>query len=145
MATTKPLRIVVIDDDDDSREMMAVLLESLGHRVECTRDGVAGLALIQETPPDLAIIDLELPTVSGCEIVQRLRTAGIATFCAALTGDARPSTRMAAFKAGFHAHLVKPVEFSDLVMLLDSVGVAERAAQPTGQASGEAVRSSRPD
>lgn len=113
------LRVVVVDDNQDGCEMMRALLESLGHRIECALDGEAGLALIERARPDVAIIDVGLPKLTGYEIVTRLRELSHdGTYCVALTGYGRPGDRAAALEAGFHEHLVKPLRFDDLRRVL---------------------------
>jgi signal transduction histidine kinase len=104
------LRAVVIDDNADACDMLAELLRSQGHEVLTACDGHAGLALICEHRPDVALVDLGLPGLDGVALVERLRAQRpqLATRLVALTGYGHSADRKRTADAGFHAHLVKP-------------------------------------
>jgi CheY-like chemotaxis protein len=84
-------------------------------------DGPQALRLAVADPPDLALLDLGLPTMDGYELARRMRgTPALAhTRLIAMTGYGQDSDRRAAAEAGFEAHLVKPVEFRDLVHVIE--------------------------
>lgn len=106
------LKILLVEDNDDSREMMRHLLRMLGHEVHEASDGVSGVATALEIGPDVAIIDVGLPGMSGLEVASRLRLTpeGRQISLVALTGYGQPEDRERAFNAGFDSFLVKPVE-----------------------------------
>jgi CheY-like chemotaxis protein len=123
------LRIVLIDDDDDSRELLGMLLASLGHEVREAASGTEGLVLLADEP-DMALVDLELPDLGGLAIAQRIRACGRAlpvaprleparTVLVALSGHTRDADREAAHASGFDHHLAKPVDLPRLRALLD--------------------------
>jgi two-component system sensor histidine kinase/response regulator len=64
--------ILVVDDEDDVRELLRVLLEREGYRVECARDGSEGLALAKSLRPDLVITDHIMPGLSGKELIRAM-------------------------------------------------------------------------
>jgi CheY-like chemotaxis protein len=65
--------ILVVDDEDDVRELLRVLLEREGYRVECACDGDEGLTLAKSLRPDLVITDHIMPGLSGKELVRAIR------------------------------------------------------------------------
>jgi signal transduction histidine kinase len=115
-ASPTGLRILLIEDNDDSREMMRHLLHLSGHDVHEASDGVSGVATALEIAPDVAIIDVGLPGLSGFEVAARLRRTpeGRQISLVALTGYGQPEDRARALNAGFDAFLVKPVEPEEL-------------------------------
>jgi signal transduction histidine kinase len=107
----RPLRVVVIEDNDDIRDSLRTLLTLWGHEVRTAADGKRGLDLVRAAPPDVALVDIGLPGVSGYEVAQliRQRFAARRIRLIAVTGYGQASDRERAFAAGFDAHLVKPV------------------------------------
>jgi signal transduction histidine kinase len=109
--TARPLRVVVIEDNDDIRETMRTLLTLWGHEVRTAADGKRGLELVRAAPPDVALVDIGLPGVSGYEVAQLIRQRFAARHIRliAVTGYGQASDRERALAAGFDAHLLKPV------------------------------------
>jgi CheY-like chemotaxis protein len=118
------LVIVLVEDNDDIRESMQEFLLSLGHRVEVAGDGEAGLALILRLKPDVALVDVGLPTLDGYQVAERVRQVldRGAVRLVALTGYGQESDRRRTQEAGFDAHLVKPAEMDALIDVLSSRG-----------------------
>jgi CheY-like chemotaxis protein len=113
--TTAPLRILVVDDCADTARMMTVLLRLGGHAVKTAGDGPDALRAAQDHRPDVVLLDLGLPGMSGHEVARSLRqTAGLertaiaalSGFAAAPGGDAEAAT--------FDAHFEKPVDVAKL-------------------------------
>ncbi|MEK7206045.1 MAG: response regulator, partial [candidate division NC10 bacterium] len=74
-----PLRILVVDDEPTVLEALEALLTREGHQVVCAQDGEEALQRAAEERPDIILLDLHLPGLSGFEVVNRLRqTAGLA-------------------------------------------------------------------
>ncbi len=113
-------RIAIIDDNTDSCQMLEAFLSRSGHEVHCAFDGESGLQMIQDAKPDIAIVDIGLPKLTGYEVASKLRAkAGSKSiYLVALTGYGRPSDRKAAMDAGFDEHLVKPLKPRDLERIL---------------------------
>jgi signal transduction histidine kinase len=109
-------RIVVVEDHADAREMLQELLTLQGHRVEVAADGRAGLVLILQAAPDVALIDVGLPGLDGYEVARQVRrTLGSAnTRLIAVTGYGQSYDRAQAREAGFDLHLTKPVDLREL-------------------------------
>jgi PAS domain S-box-containing protein len=129
-------KILVVDDARDSAHMLGRLLEHLGQTIQVASDGPAGLAAAQAAPPDLIISDIGMPGMDGYELARRLRRLPELnqTLLVALTGYGQDSDRKEAFNAGFNFHLVKPVSFESLQMLLESLP-APRDAAPREEAA----------
>jgi two-component system, chemotaxis family, CheB/CheR fusion protein len=115
-----PRRIVLVDDQDDSREMLRMLLEARDHVVLDAADGPSAIALIERERPDIAFIDIGLPTMTGYEVAQHIRKradlAGVRLV--ALTGYGNPSDVALAREAGFDEHVIKPAELARLEQIL---------------------------
>jgi len=113
-------RIVIVEDNPDVREMLYTLMELEGHEVAAAGDGPEALALIEFQRPDIALVDIGLPSFDGYEVARRIR-ANPATkdiFLVALTGYGLPEDERSAAQAGFDAHLVKPIDLDKLSQLL---------------------------
>jgi two-component system CheB/CheR fusion protein len=115
-------RIVLIEDNPDAREMLRELLVDDGYEVISADTGSTGLASIEESRPDFAIIDIGLPGMDGYSVARTIRTSGLGNqvFLIALTGFGQIEDRQAALAAGFDAHLTKPVDLLELESLLQS-------------------------
>lgn len=114
-APQRPLSVVLIEDSEDVRDMMAALLRGWGHQVETAADGESGVDLALERRPDVAFIDIGLPSVDGYEVARRLRSHGdLKTRLVAMTGFGQESDRRRALAAGFDLHLVKPASIDAL-------------------------------
>lgn len=113
-------RIAVVEDILDAREMLTGLLEMRGFEVHAADNGETGLQMIQETLPDVALIDIGLPVLDGYEVARRLRadSATESLFLVALTGYGQSHDRSSVVKAGFDHHLVKPLNLEELIAIL---------------------------
>jgi K+-sensing histidine kinase KdpD len=108
------VRILVVDDDARVRRSVASAMSRVGFHVFTADDGAAALAIAEQTPPDLAIIDYNMPT-PGLVAVQRLKAVhGAAVYIAVLSGLDDEDTRSACFDAGADDVLAKPVVIAEL-------------------------------
>jgi PAS domain S-box-containing protein len=107
-------RILVVDDNQDAAEMLAGALQNKGFETQVAHDAPAALRLAQTFIPDIAFIDIGLPVMDGYELAERLRQVpGLERIrLVALTGYGQESDRVRSRAAGFHEHLVKPVDFA---------------------------------
>jgi two-component system CheB/CheR fusion protein len=120
VGTSESCRIVLVEDQEDSREMMRALLELKGHSVVEAVDGLEAIEAIRRERPDVAVVDIGLPVVSGYDVARSVRqsSGGDRVFMIALTGYGSQSDVRAAEDAGFDAHLTKPAEPERLFRLL---------------------------
>lgn len=105
-------RILIIEDDAASLELLTYILEQAGHLVRSAADGPSGLHAALEFQHDLVLCDLQLPGLSGYEIVGRLRSRSDwkPVPIVAVTAYSMPGDREAALAAGFSAYMTKPID-----------------------------------
>ena len=120
-----PRRILVVDDNHDAAASLSLLLELDGHTIVAAHDGPSALAAADAHRPEVVLLDIGLPGMSGYEVADRIRKQpwGRAMILVALTGWAQEADRARTRAAGFDAHLVKPVDYEELAGLLGSVDV----------------------
>ncbi len=111
-STAAPRRILVVDDNADAAASLAMILAMEGHQVEQVHSGADALKSLGQTLPDLALLDIGLPGMSGYELAQQIRSqpAWAELRLIALTGYGRQEDREEALQAGFDAHVVKPAD-----------------------------------
>ena len=134
-------RVLVVEDNPDAQQALSFLLQLWGHEVLLADDGAAGIRSALEFLPDIALVDLGLPTVDGYEVARQVRaTLGNASpLLIALTGYGAPAQRSQALAAGFDLHIVKPVEPERLAALLEEyaarapIGAAPAPLPPPGE------------
>jgi PAS domain S-box-containing protein len=119
-APTEARRILLIEDNADVRDMMVAVLAAHGHEVYEAEDGQGGVDLARATLPDVALIDIGLPGLTGYEVASALRadarTAPMKLI--ALTGYGQPKDARQAHEAGFDLHITKPVDIERILALL---------------------------
>ncbi|HEX6900920.1 MAG TPA: ATP-binding protein [Thermoanaerobaculia bacterium] len=120
-------RILVVDDNRDAAETMSLLLELWGHEVFSAPDGPAALAIAAEHRPEIVLLDIGLPGMTGYEVAQHLREIpGLErVLLVAVTGYGQREDRRRSREAGFEYHLVKPVEPEKLRELINSAFSSE--------------------
>ena len=110
------LRVLVVDDNVDAAQALGELLRAAGHAVREAHDAMQALAVLDEFVPEVALLDIGLPGLSGYDLAAVLRgdprLAGMALI--ALTGYGREPDRARAIAGGFDEHLVKPVGIDTL-------------------------------
>ncbi|THC46114.1 ATP-binding protein [Massilia sp. Mn16-1_5] len=132
-ARLHPRRVLVVDDNRDAATSMVALLQAAGHQVREAHDGQEGLRLAFEFEPEVVLLDLGMPGISGFDVARELRgrTAQAAPRIIAVTGWGQESDRRLTREAGFDFHLTKPVNHTELDVLLSmDVPNAEPAAPP---------------
>jgi CheY-like chemotaxis protein len=115
------LRTLVVDDNLDAAQSLARVLQRLySHEVRIANDGPEAIALAQEFRPEVILLDIGLPGMSGYEVAERLRSQQeqAETFILALTGWGQEEDRRRSESAGIDHHLVKPVDPNVLIKLL---------------------------
>lgn len=115
-------RILLIEDNEDGREMMATMLAGYGHEVLEAADGIEGLRIAATGKPDIALVDIGLPSIDGYEVARRLRANPVTMDIRliALTGYGLAEDQQRALEAGFDLHLVKPINFELLMIAVNN-------------------------
>ncbi len=117
-------RVLVVDDNADAAVLLAELLRTRGHDVRVAYDGAEALNVIVSFVPDTAVLDIGLPGMDGYELARHLRERlGKACSLVALTGYGRAEDRHKSRAAGFDTHLVKPVDPTQIIRLVEAARV----------------------
>jgi PAS domain S-box-containing protein len=121
-ASAQRRRVLIVDDNRDAAESLSMLLELSGHEVRVAHLGQTALSLAQSLRPDIALLDIGMPDLSGYEVARALRLEPWATDLQliALTGWGQDEDRRRALEAGFDYHLTKPVDLDQLQHLMAS-------------------------
>ncbi|HEY5676249.1 MAG TPA: ATP-binding protein, partial [Myxococcales bacterium] len=123
------LDVLVVDDEADARDLVAAVLSSCGASVRTAASVDEAIALLQQQRPNVLLSDIGLPTEDGFALIRRVREIDRDVPAAALTAYAGADDRRRALVAGFQAHVSKPVEPSELALLVASL--AGRAPELT--------------
>jgi two-component system response regulator MprA len=122
-------RILIIEDEERILEFLRRGLTFEGYRVITAEDGLKGLALARDNPPDLVIVDWMMPGLDGLEVCKRLRAADEVPILM-LTAKDGVSDRVIGLDAGADDYLVKPFEFEELLARIRALLRRSRAASP---------------
>jgi two-component system phosphate regulon response regulator PhoB len=132
-------RILVIEDEADIRQVLTYNLRLEGHEVADAESGQAGLAMAQEKRPDLVLLDIMLPDVSGLEICRKLKSDASlrAVPVIMLTARSEEIDRVVGFELGADDYVVKPFSVRELVLRIAAVLRRAQAPAASGQSTGE--------
>lgn len=122
-------RVLVVDDNEDAADSLAMLLTVRGDQVRIAYDGAEAVVAEQDFIPEVVLLDIGLPKISGYDVARRIRsTRGNGVLIIAITGWGQEEDRRRAREAGFDHHFTKPVDFDRLLDLLDRESPPPRAA-----------------
>ena len=123
-------RILVVDDHEDTAAMLGLLLALIGHQTQVAHDGLEALATAAAFRPDVALLDINLPGLSGYEVARKLREQpwGRELTLVAVTAMDQEPHRLESRRSGFDAHLVKPVDSHTLEALLAALRALRSAS-----------------
>jgi CheY-like chemotaxis protein/two-component sensor histidine kinase len=104
-------RVLIADDNLDAAESLQLWLQLSGHDVRIAPHGIEALKVAGEFKPDVALLDLGMPGLSGFDVARRIREApwGSGIVLVALTGWSQDEDRRKSAEAGFDHHLTKPI------------------------------------
>ncbi|HUL97059.1 MAG TPA: response regulator [Usitatibacter sp.] len=115
-------RILVVEDDEKSRRLLTDVLSYHGYEVSAVPDGEEGVRRAAGEPPDAALLDIQLPGISGFEVLAALRAAGARRMpVVAVTASVMDQDRKKILAAGFDAFVSKPVNIRELLRTLDEL------------------------
>lgn len=131
---TAGCKVLAVDDNVDAVDSLALLLKLSGHEVRTAYDGASVLSAALAMRPDVVLLDIGLPGLTGYEVARQLRQQPELqdTVLVALTGYGRESDRQRSRDAGFAHHLVKPASVGEVQKILEAV--ARQRAQPVRRA-----------
>jgi PAS domain S-box-containing protein len=118
-----PHRVLIVDDNDDGAESLSMLLQFDGHDTLKAHSGPQAIEAADRFRPDVMLLDIGLPGMSGYEVCQRIRQEpwGQRILIVAMTGWGQEEDRRRSMEAGFDTHMVKPVDHEALLKLLASI------------------------
>jgi two-component system phosphate regulon response regulator PhoB len=116
------MRVLVIEDESDLRTLLHYNLEAWGYQVRAVENGKAGLRSFDEFSPDLVLLDLMLPDISGIEVCRKIRSTHNQThpIVFMLTARGEEMDRVAGFEVGADDYLVKPFSVRELMLRLSA-------------------------
>ena len=122
----QPRTILVVDDDPSQRELLGGFVRSLGFRVEEAESAEDALESISRQMPDMVLLDVRLPGISGIEALARIRKISGDLPVLLITAHADLRQAVAALKGGADDYLAKPIDLDELeVAICDAIGPAE--------------------
>lgn len=120
------LKVLVVDDEADACELISSLLTRCGAEVTAARSAREAFRLLKQVHPDVMVSDIGMPLEDGYELMRKVRALskenGGKVPAVALTAYARPEDRMRALRAGYQMHVSKPIELTELVAIVASLG-----------------------
>lgn len=120
----KTNRILVADDDAALRHLCASILKRAGHSVTTAADGAEALAHIRADAPDIALLDVWMPGLTGLEVLRELAKDAVATRVIIMTTDDTPQTLIESLRQQAHAFLAKPVSADALALAIEQANSA---------------------
>ncbi|MEI7909579.1 MAG: response regulator transcription factor [Verrucomicrobiota bacterium] len=125
------MHILVIEDEPQLARHVCSALYRCGHEVRAEYDGAKGLAAVLAAAPDLVVLDLNLPTLDGFEVLERMRKAHSPARVIILTALGDVDHRIKGLNAGADDYLAKPFSMEELVARVEALG--RRHATPTAE------------
>ena len=129
------IKVLVAEDNAVNRELLRELLEIRGYMVAEACDGQEALAMVEQAPPDILLLDIGMPLLDGYAVVRKLRENSrfISLPVVAVTAYAMQGDREKIMNSGFDGYLSKPVDSGSLVQELDRLlaNPGKQGAQPT--------------
>jgi DNA-binding response OmpR family regulator len=125
------MRILIIEDEPQLARHVNVALHRHGHEASVHHDGATGLKAALTTPPDLIILDVNLPSIDGFEVLAKLRAAKSAARVLMLTSRGEVGDRVRGLKAGADDYIPKPFAMEELVARVEALGRRVAAPMPS--------------
>ncbi len=116
------VRVLVVDDEKDTRDLIGRALEDRGARISVADNSKEAIEILERNEIDVLLADIAMPGEDGYSLIRQIRSAGtrLASLpAAAVTAHAREDERTRALAAGFHVHMAKPVEPSEIVRMVN--------------------------
>jgi two-component system cell cycle response regulator len=116
-------RILIVDDHEDNVELLRARLESWGYQTNSAKDGAEALATIEDTLPDLVLLDIMMPKIDGIEVARRVKSNPDLPFIPIIMQTALDSTenKVEGLEAGADDYITKPIDFPELKARLRSM------------------------
>lgn len=115
------MKILIIDDEQSIRETLEMFLHEKGYAVVTSEDGAKGLEAVQRERPDIVILDIRLPGISGLEVLKRIAEKGEGIPVIMITAYHDMETTIQAMKLGAYEYIHKPIDVDELEIAIDKV------------------------
>jgi DNA-binding response OmpR family regulator len=115
------MRVFVAEDDRGLRDVLVRGLKEAGYAVDSVADGEAAESALRSRDYEVAILDWRMPVLSGVEVIERVRGAGVRTPILLLTARDATSDRVQGLNAGADDYLIKPFDFAELLARLNAL------------------------
>lgn len=126
-----PINVLVVEDHQDTRDVLAVFLETLGHRFKLVTNAASALDLAAAESFDLLLTDVQLGGRDGWALIRDLRARGcLPPLVASMSAGYGPTQTARSKAEGCHCHLVKPFRWDELQAIMEK---AHRADEPDGK------------
>ncbi|MEW5709234.1 MAG: EAL domain-containing protein [Pseudomonadota bacterium] len=127
-AAPEPSRLLVVEDDASVRNAILALIAGEAREVRAVDTGAAAMELLGREPVDVVLLDINLPDMTGLEVLRRVREAGLKVMVIVVSGDDSIDSAIAALRLGAHEYIRKPFEPAALQRSVDNALTARRLA-----------------
>lgn len=126
MTSQEKKTVIIVEDEPDAAEMFAEMMRVSGYRVVKIFSGTPAIGIISAEPPDLVVLDIMMPDVSGLEVLRFMRREPHLQNIPVILVSAKsmPSDIKIGMDAGASRYLTKPVSFLDLKKAVDDLVLA---------------------
>ena len=114
-------RVLVVEDDKTMAEVLIAYLDRAGYQAQWTADGAQALTVWQRTAPDVVILDIMLPSLSGLEVLRRRRQHGDDTAVIMLSARGEEEDRLVGLEMGADDYVVKPFSPREVVLRVEAL------------------------
>jgi FixJ family two-component response regulator len=132
MATTLAARIAIVDDDASVRKALARLLSASSFDIETYGSARDFLASLKTSKPDCLVVDLHMPELTGFDLHRQLARSGVQIPIIVITAYNEPGLRERCQSAGAAAFLLKPLDGSTLIGVINAATGRHRVAEANG-------------
>ncbi len=112
-------RILIVDDDPDIVEVLGDRLAAQGHLIEKASDGLQAMNVLRADPPDLVLLDLQMPRMDGMQVLERIKEEGIDATAVVLTAVGTVERAVEAMKNGAYDFLTKPFDPQHVTLIVE--------------------------
>jgi len=126
-------RILVVDDENSLRELLTILLQREGYQVDQAADGAAAFSMIQETTYDLVISDIQMPKMTGIDLLRQLRAQDIDVTVMMITAFSSTEEAVEAMKLGAYDYITKPFKNDEIRLVIKNALEREHLQQENRQ------------
>lgn len=127
-------RIIVVEDDIGQQEEVLSFLKHAGHEARGAANGVEFESCLSQFSPEIALLDYSLPGETGAALAERLRDRfGLSIYIVMVTARSMSADRVECRRAGADEYLVKPIDFGELLALIDNLSLRLNPATPMEQ------------